>query len=68
MQIKSNLVDIDSREIRAVSIEVGDGFITSIQDIDEECFGYILPGFIDAHIHIESSKYLTIINDIFNNI
>jgi len=58
MLIKSNLVDINAREIRSVSIEVRDGLITSIKDIDEECFGYVLPGFIDAHIHIESSMLI----------
>ncbi len=58
MQIKSNLVDIRARKIKAVSIEIQNALISSVKEIDEECSGYILPGFIDAHIHIESSMLI----------
>lgn len=58
MQIKANIVDIKAREIRPSSIEIENGFIKSIVDTDELCESYILPGFIDAHIHIESSMLL----------
>ncbi|RRS31602.1 MAG: adenine deaminase [Epsilonproteobacteria bacterium (ex Lamellibrachia satsuma)] len=58
MHIKSNLVDIESQEIRAVALEVEEGFIESIVETDGVCSGYILPGFIDAHIHIESSMLI----------
>ena len=55
MYIKANLVDIESREIVASLIEIEKGVVKSIKKIDEECSNYILPGFIDSHIHIESS-------------
>jgi adenine deaminase len=55
MEIKSNLIDILKREIYPVSILVENGIIQSIKKIDEHLDDYILPGFIDAHVHIESS-------------
>ena len=55
MQIKANLVDIKSRKIVPSVIKVRDGVISSIIEVDEVCSNFILPGFIDAHIHIESS-------------
>ena len=55
MKIKANLVNIKEREIQASHIKIENGKISSVTPIDEECQNYILPGFIDAHIHIESS-------------
>lgn len=55
MIIKANYVDIKNRTIFPVSVKVESGKISSITQIDEKCSSYILPGFIDAHIHIESS-------------
>ncbi len=55
MEIKANLINIDQREIYPVKVIVKDKKISSITKIDEICPTYILPGFIDAHIHIESS-------------
>jgi adenine deaminase len=53
--IKANLIDIRAKEIYAVEICIKDTKITSIQKIEEVCDTYILPGFIDAHVHVESS-------------
>ena len=55
MKIKANLVNIRQREIIPSLIEVKNGIISSIEKIDEVCESYIIPGFIDAHIHVESS-------------
>ncbi len=55
MEIKANFVDIDRREIYPVKVVTNNQKITSVTKIDEICSTYILPGFIDAHIHIESS-------------
>ena len=55
MIIKANLVDIAAKEIYPASIEVENGCIASIERLDETLDGYVMPGFIDAHIHIESS-------------
>jgi adenine deaminase len=55
MQIEANFVDIEEREIYPVRVVVSEGKIVSIERIDTPCEHYLLPGFIDAHIHIESS-------------
>jgi adenine deaminase len=55
MEMKTNLVDIERREIYPVKVRVNNQQITSVTRVNESCSTYILPGFIDAHIHIESS-------------
>ena len=55
MNIKSNYVDIENRKIFPCEITIEDKKIKSIKKINQKCENYILPGFIDAHIHIESS-------------
>jgi adenine deaminase len=56
--IKANYIDIENRNIYAADITIVGRKIVSVQAIDEEVEDYILPGFIDAHIHIESSMVL----------
>lgn len=55
MEIKANFVDIERHEIYPAKVVIDNQKIISITKIDEHCSTYILPGFIDAHIHIESS-------------
>ncbi len=55
MLICSNLIDILNRKIYPVCVTIEDEIIQSIEEIDGQFDDYILPGFIDAHIHIESS-------------
>lgn len=53
------VVDILNRKIFPGTIQVTDGKITSITvDPKPKSNVYILPGFIDAHIHIESSMLI----------
>lgn len=52
---KHKFVDIVQRKIYPAQIEFEAGKIVRIVEINADCEGYILPGFIDAHIHIESS-------------
>jgi len=57
-EIKGRLVDLDSRTTYGAVVTVNDeGFIESIvKDPGRDKRGwYILPGFVDAHVHIESS-------------
>lgn len=54
MKLKGNLVDVRTEDIYPVELTC-DKAITAIQRIAEEQSCYILPGFIDSHIHIESS-------------
>ena len=53
--LKGNIVDIYNRHIFKGEITIKDGVISKIEEKDCEENHYILPGFIDAHIHIESS-------------
>lgn len=55
MKIEGQLVDIRSERIYPAQIQIVEGRIASITEIDNAPKQYILPGFIDAHIHIESS-------------
>ena len=55
MIVQGNIVDIQNRRIYKGEIEVEKGRISSIKEVNHSVENYILPGFIDAHIHIESS-------------
>jgi len=55
MEIRANVVDIAQREIYPARVVIDNQKISSVTKIDGPCSSYILPGFIDAHIHIESS-------------
>lgn len=55
MQIQGQIVDIPNRRIYSGEITVENGKITSIMEKEHSVKSYILPGFVDAHIHIESS-------------
>lgn len=54
--ISGNIVDVLHKTIFPGTVTIADGRIHSIQHQQGECYNqYILPGFIDAHVHIESS-------------
>jgi len=55
MQIQGQIVDIENRRIYSGEVTVENGKIVSIIVKQHENKNFILPGFIDAHIHIESS-------------
>jgi len=55
MIIQGNIVDIQNQRIYKGKITTENGKITSIKEANHSVENYILPGFIDAHIHIESS-------------
>ncbi len=50
-----NIIDLYNRRIFKGVIEVIDDKISNIHEEDNDSDLYFLPGFIDAHIHIESS-------------
>ncbi|MBU7015103.1 MAG: adenine deaminase [Theionarchaea archaeon] len=54
MDIKGILVNVFTGDMYPVQVEFSSRII-SIKKINEESPVYILPGFIDSHIHIESS-------------
>lgn len=53
--IRGNLVDVFTEEIYPAEIEIENGMVKCVKPVDANFNQYILPGFIDAHIHIESS-------------
>ena len=55
MKIYGQLVDIHNRDIYPASITVLSGKVKQVERLDFAPDIYILPGLIDAHIHIESS-------------
>ncbi|MBM6499762.1 adenine deaminase [Flavobacterium macrobrachii] len=55
MQIQGQIVDIPNKRIFSGEITVENGKISSIIEKEHNIRDYILPGFIDSHIHIESS-------------
>lgn len=57
IKLRHNLIDLFQRRIYPAEIFIENERIHSIQELsnDETCHGYIMPGFVDAHIHIESS-------------
>lgn len=59
-RISGNIVDIFNREIYFGQVTVADGRIKTIEkrepaNDERKVAAYILPGFIDSHVHIESS-------------
>lgn len=55
MKILGQLVDIPNRRIYSGEVAVENGKIVSIIEKKHAMGHFIIPGFIDAHIHIESS-------------
>ncbi len=55
MQIEGNIIDIEKRKIFSGVILVENGVIKSITENNNRYKYFIAPGFVDAHVHIESS-------------
>lgn len=55
--LKSNVVDLAAKTVTAAEVRVEEGKITAIEPLPagEAVEGYLTPGFIDAHVHVESS-------------
>lgn len=59
-KVKGNIINITKRNIFFGEVAVEDGKIKSISKISEQKEGthFISPGFIDSHVHIESSMLI----------
>lgn len=59
--LNSLLVDIYQRTIYPAKVSIQNNRIISIEKIDESALntiGFLMPGFIDSHVHIESSMLI----------
>lgn len=54
-QFSGNIVDVLKEKIYSGTITIEEGRIVSILEDENTYDNYIIPGFIDSHIHIESS-------------
>ncbi len=52
-----HLVDIDAGKVRPATVRLGGGKVVAIDPLEAgaEASGFALPGFVDAHVHVESS-------------
>lgn len=55
MIIRGNILNVLTDEIYPGEIKIQQGIIESIKEVDQYFSDIIVPGFIDAHTHIESS-------------
>jgi adenine deaminase len=58
LEISGNIIDILEKKIQYGTIEIEDGIIKKViflSPVSRLLSPYILPGFIDAHVHVESS-------------
>ncbi len=55
MKLQGQIVDIHTKRIYTGEITMVNGKISSIEEKEHDVNRYILPGFVDAHSHIESS-------------
>ncbi|TVR90229.1 MAG: adenine deaminase [Saprospirales bacterium] len=55
LKVSANLIDIHKMETYPVEVEIRKGKIERIRKTERLCEKYILPGLVDAHVHIESS-------------
>ena len=55
MNVKGNIIDILNKRIFKGEVVIENGHISAIREVNHSEENYILPGFVDAHIHIESS-------------
>jgi adenine deaminase len=53
-----NLIDVHQKRIYPAVITIEGSRIVSIEETTQPCSNFILPGLIDAHVHIESSMLI----------
>ncbi|MFA5313563.1 MAG: amidohydrolase family protein, partial [Methanomassiliicoccales archaeon] len=54
--VEGNLVDVVNGKIFPAKVLFSEGMVTSVERMESAPSRFILPGFVDAHIHIESSQ------------
>ena len=56
--VSGQYMDIVGKKIFPAQLKIEDGFITSIEPCATAGSGFLMPGFIDSHVHIESSMLI----------
>ena len=56
--VSGQYVDIVGKQIYPATIQVENGIIVAISPCENAPLQYLLPGFIDSHVHIESSMLI----------
>lgn len=56
--LRGNLVDIPAKRCFPAEVTIENGRITGIRELDGPVQGFLMPGFIDAHVHVESSMLI----------
>lgn len=51
-------MDIEARRIYPAEVAVENGTIVAIDPVHRKVEGYLSPGFVDAHVHVESSMLI----------
>lgn len=54
-EISGQLIDIANRQTYPAKITIAEGRIKKVEKTESADDQYILPGFVDAHVHVESS-------------
>ncbi|MEO8512508.1 MAG: adenine deaminase [Ignavibacteria bacterium] len=58
MELTGNIVDVLNRKIFPGTVTIENGKIKSVTPKDGKFDTYIMPGFVDAHVHVESSMLI----------
>ncbi len=59
MKLTGNFVDIPNQKTYPVEVDIADGNIAQIRKIQSDSdLPFLMPGFIDAHVHVESSMLI----------
>lgn len=56
--IKGQFVDVVNKRFYPAEITIENGKVVSVEKLKEAPEQYIMPGFVDAHVHVESSMVL----------
>jgi len=54
-KVSGKFVDVVARRIFNAELSIENGEIKAVKEVQKDYNSYILPGFIDSHVHIESS-------------
>ncbi len=57
-KIEGNIVDVVNKTIHQGSVHIENGVIVQIAKHSTESTDFIIPGFVDAHVHVESSMLI----------